>query len=500
MQTDIVNIILGMKLRQARLEAGLSLTEFAERADLSPSYVTEIEKGRKHPRANKIMRMAEILGVPYDDLVSISLEPSLTHLNAVLNAPLLYQFPFEEFGIGISDLVEVLTRAPDKASALLHALIDLARQYDVQESQFLLAALRSYQEIHENYFPDLEDAARNFAAEYGLDLTHLPLSLADMRALITERFGVQIDETALPQHPALLGFRSIFIDGPTPRLLLNPRLRPGQVKILLAREMGYQYLGLTERSYTSSPDRADSFQQVLNDFKASYFAGALFMPQQPMIDDLKHLFGQERWSPEPLLAMLSKYDVTPEVLLYRFSELVPEFFGVPLHFLRFNVTDGDYRLGKRLNMSNLSLPSNSINEHHCRRWLSVRLLNDDATAAGITSGLNGSSLRVGVQMSEFLETQARFLCLGFARPMSLRPEVDSSMIVGFRVDPDLRRIIRFADDPTIPVVTINETCERCPLDDTQCAVRAVPPTLWQRQTRETEQRQALNRLMAQMRG
>jgi transcriptional regulator with XRE-family HTH domain len=62
MSPNLVNIIFGMKVRQARLEEGLTLSEFAAQCDLSPSYVTEIEKGRKYPRADKIMKIAEALG------------------------------------------------------------------------------------------------------------------------------------------------------------------------------------------------------------------------------------------------------------------------------------------------------------------------------------------------------------------------------------------------------------------------------------------------------
>ena len=80
MNTDLVNIILGMKVRQARLETNLTLSEFANRCDLSPSYITEIEKGRKYPKTDKILRMAEVLNKSYDDLVSIKLAPSLTYL------------------------------------------------------------------------------------------------------------------------------------------------------------------------------------------------------------------------------------------------------------------------------------------------------------------------------------------------------------------------------------------------------------------------------------
>ncbi|MGB5060166.1 MAG: helix-turn-helix transcriptional regulator, partial [Candidatus Promineifilaceae bacterium] len=82
MSPNLVNIIFGMKVRQARTENGLTLSEFASQCDLSPSYVTEIEKGRKYPRADKIIKIAETLGKEYDDMVSIKLAPSLTYLES----------------------------------------------------------------------------------------------------------------------------------------------------------------------------------------------------------------------------------------------------------------------------------------------------------------------------------------------------------------------------------------------------------------------------------
>src|SRR5690606_1872664 len=119
---------------------------------------------------------------------------------------------------------------------------------------------------------------------------------------------------------------------------------------------GELVLGLEERALTNSPDRVDSFTQVLNDFKAAYFAGALLMPQEQVVADLRELFALPTWQPERLAAMLDAYDVTPETLLYRFSELLPRFFGLKVHFLRFNEVGGSYRLYKQLNMSQLSLP------------------------------------------------------------------------------------------------------------------------------------------------
>lgn len=498
MSANLVNMIFGMKVRQARLEAGLNLSEFASRCDLSPSYVTEIEKGRKYPKTDKIMKMASVLGKSYDDLVSIKLASSLTYLETLLSSPLLRQFPFEEFDLEMADLVNLFTRAPDKASALLHAVLEIGRQYDMKEEHFLRAALRSYQEIHENYFQELEDAASEFAEQYRLN-RELPLSSAALQEIITQTFGYQLDHTRLAEQPALSSYRSVFIAGAKPKLLLNAALHPMQIKFLLARELGYQYLRIKERANTSAPDKVESFQQVLNDFKASYFAGALLMPRPAILADLQEFFQLNTWSPYRLLNMLDKYDVTPEMLFYRFCELIPQFFGIKLHFLRFQNVDSDFKLVKQLNMNNLLLPSGiGLHEHYCRRWLAMRLLKDQATVS--SAGESAAVPLVGAQISEFLESHERFLNFGFARPLVLSAHVGSSVIVGFRIDSELKQVIRFVEDPAIPLVIINETCERCPLVGDQCTVRAAPPITLYEEKSKVERKKALSQLMAQLQG
>ena len=352
MSGDLVNIIFGIKLRQARTEAGLTLTEFAEQSELSISYLTEIEKGSKYPRTDKILKMAEVLRKDYDELVSIHLEPGLAYLETALSSSVLRQFPFEEFGLEISSLVRLLTRAPVHVSAFLHALISIGRHYDMSHEQFLLAALRSYQEIHENYFPEIETEADAFAEKYLISVDGPPPTVR-LEQILRDKFGYQLDYDRLARDRELADFRTVFIDGSRPRLLINERLQDHQIKFLLARELGYCVLDLKERSRTSTPYQINSFQQLLNDFLASYFGGALLMPSANFVSDVQTLFSLERWNPKPLLEMLTRYDVTPEMLLYRFSELIPERFGLRLHFLRFHDVDGSYHLYKQLHMNNL---------------------------------------------------------------------------------------------------------------------------------------------------
>lgn len=492
MNAELVNVILGMKVRQARLEAGLSLSEFAAQCGLSASYVTEIEKGRKHPKTDKIIKIAQVLGKPYDELVSISLDPSLDYLQSALSSPLIQQFPFDEFGLEVSDLIELLTRAPDKASALLHAMLEIGRRYDMKEEHFLRAALRSYQELHENYFADLEEAAQMAAQTYHLPT---PPALSDLEQLLQRTFHYCLDHTTLAQKPDLAGYRSVVIKGQQPRLLINRALHSAQIKFLVAREIGHSYLKLKGRAYTSPPEVVESFEQVFNDFKASYFAGALLMPRRAILEDVQAFFAQPTWQPDRLQAMLTRYDVTPEMLFYRLSELIPQFFGVGLHFLRFNDAQGVYQLVKQLNMNRLPLPNGlGLNEHYCRRWLTVRLLREmDA------QHLDAPMPHIGVQLSEFLTTGERFFCIGFGRRLALSPGVKSSVVLGFRLDSELQQVIRFLDDPAIPLVIIHETCERCPLTPAQCSVRAAEPIIWQRHQLYEQRQAALRTLMAEMR-
>ncbi len=487
MAINPINVIFGLKLRQARVQKGLSVTELAQRSQLSPSYVTEIEKGRKYPKADKILRLAKALDYDYDQLVSLRLEPPLSFLEAALSSQLLQEFPLELFGLDPSALVELLTRSPAEVSALVQALAEVARGYNIREEHFFRAALRSYQELRNNYFEDLEEAAADFARQAGL--ASLPVPEAWLVQVLQGRFAYALGAIPVERHPPLAAYRAIYIPGSPPQLLLNPALMSSQRKFVLAREIGYRVLGLTERALTNSPDRVDSFGQVLNDFKAAYFGGVLLMPKEQVLEDIGVVFDTPRWQGERLSALLDRYDVTPETLLYRFSELIPTFFGLRVHFLRFSEVNGAYRLYKHLNMNQLSLPTGfDLKEHYCRRWLTVRIIREMAR-----SGSQGPV--VGIQRSRFLQSQREFLCLGFARQDNLPPYYRTSVILGMRVDDDLRRRVRFAEDPSIPQGLLNETCERCPLGPQECADRAAPPIRWEQEQVVEARQQALRHLL-----
>ena len=97
----------------------------------------------------------------------------------------------------------------------------------------------------------MENAAAAFVAEHQWPVKPA-ISLQRLKAVLTQKYGCVLDENTLNQYPELRGFRSIWLDGQSPRLLLNPKLLPGQKAFILGREIGYRYLGLKERAVTSS--------------------------------------------------------------------------------------------------------------------------------------------------------------------------------------------------------------------------------------------------------
>lgn len=488
-----LKVIFGMKLKQFREHAGLSLTDFAGRTGLSTSYLTEIEHGKKYPKAEKIARMADVLGRAYDDLVSLRLDEGLTPLADFLSSPVLHNFPYHLFGISPAELVDLMVRQPLEASALVKALVEIAEQYNIGVEHLFRSALRAYQEMNENYFPDIERAVDEFTGEAGLAIQPTP-EYSSIRDVIQSRFGYRLDEEELDRHPQLKHFRSILVKKPKqpPLLLINSALTERQKKFILAREIGYQVLGIKERAITSAPERIDSFEQVLGDFKASYFAGATLIHREPLIRDMREFFSADRWDGQKFLSFLDKYQVTPEMFLYRLTEVLPRFFEFKMHFLRFNHEGHKFALVKHLNMSEILIPSGTgLNQHYCRRWLALRILNELPRKQSQNGGVVEPI--ADAQVSRFVDSETRFLCIALARHLALNPAAVSSVALGFRIDDKLEQTVNFISDPAITRFEINGTCERCPLNPEECTDRAAPASFLelQKEHRAIEQELAI---------
>ncbi len=489
-----LRLILGVKLKQLRNERGLSLSELAAKSGLSISYLSEIEKGKKYPTPDKIIQLANAIGITFDELVSAHISDTLGPLTTFLKSPLIKEFPFELFGIQPRDLVGLITESPHEAGAFIQTLLEIGQTYDMSVEQFLFAALRSYQKLHGNYFEDLESAAEDFSRKHKWSVNP-PISGAELQRVLTEEYGFSVGEIPLDEYPELQKFRSITTNNPA-RLFLNGKLLPSQKSFLLAREIGFRFLKLKEHPTTSTWLEVGSFAEVLNNYKASYFAGALFINKDSLIKDLEAFFARATWDGATFLNIMRRYEATPEMFLYRLSQLIPKFFGLQeMFYLRFNneVGSKEFTLTKELNMSRVLVPhAIGLNEHYCRRWIAIDILQ---RLGETPKRKQKDGVTVDVQRSRFIDGNAEFFVISVARPLALTEETNSSISLGFLLSENFKKTVMFWNDASIPIVEVNETCERCSLPKSVCKERAAQPIIYRKQQTLKSREQVLQKFL-----
>jgi transcriptional regulator with XRE-family HTH domain len=76
---------LGAQVRMLREQLGFSLREFSRRTGISPSFLCEVESGRRNPGPERLDRIAETLGVPVSELVNLDHRITMAMLGEMLD-------------------------------------------------------------------------------------------------------------------------------------------------------------------------------------------------------------------------------------------------------------------------------------------------------------------------------------------------------------------------------------------------------------------------------
>ncbi len=111
----------------------------------------------------------------------------------------------------------------------------------------------------------------------------------------------------------------------------------------------------------------------------------------------------------------------------------------------------------------------------------------------------GANSIIAVQRSRIVGTETEYFTIAFARSLALNERSDTSVAIGFLMDEQFKKTVKFWSDPGIPIVQVNETCERCPLTDTQCKERVAPPFVHRAEHQQAIQEKALAHITADMR-
>ena len=274
---------------------------------------------------------------------------------------------------------------------------------------------------------------------------------------------------------------------------LNSRLTDVQRAFTLAREVGYQQLKITQRGLVSSALESESFEEVLNNVRASYFAGAILIPRQSLIDQLTILFEYHDWQNQRLIALMGQYAVTSEVFFQRITSIMASHFEVKqLFFLRFNhlIAANRFLLTKELYLSKRhGPPASALDEHYCRRWVSLTILRELEQLQN-DQKWNGEPI-CRAQLSNYTASNNQYFVMSVAKA-SPPNDQNSSVSLGFLINPKLKATFKFLRDPTLSKRDVNETCQRCPIKD--CQVRAAKPTIIERNNRRSNVKKMVEKL------
>ncbi|MEL0644517.1 helix-turn-helix domain-containing protein [Olleya sp. Ti.3.14] len=467
MEEDYIKLIFGLKLKQIRTDKNLSLLGLSKLSGLSKSYLNEIENGKKYPKPDKIAILSEKLDVPYDQMVSLKLDKNLAPIGDILQSKILKEIPLELFGIKESNLIDIVANAPAKVNAFISTIIEIAQNYNFSRESFYLASVRSFQEANNNYFEDLEQSVLKFAEAYHIDLNET-ITSKDLEEVLVEEYGYTIDVNELSKYEALGNLRSMFVPK-TKTLLLANEIDEAQRTFIYAKELAYNFLDIKERLFTFPWIKFDTFDQVLNNFYASYFAGALIIPSEKMKAQLNTIFEKDIFDTHLFLNAIEGFNASPESFYQRLTNILPKTYNIQnLFFLRFTHSANSERfyLKKELHLSHQQSPhANETNEHYCRRWVSIKMLKDIS---------NSKSEHVfDMQISNYENDGMKYLVLSSATKDPFRDNQYRSISVGLLINKQLQRKLNFLNDPKIKSKNVGVTCERCAIMD--CEVREVAP-------------------------
>lgn len=467
---ETLRLIFGLKLHSLREEKGLSLKDLSKITGLSPSYLNEIEKGKKYPKTEKIILLANALNEKFENLISLELKKEFRVLQTLMDKKILKALPFDIFGIPVAKIFELIADEPDKLSAFVGTILEVVRAHNIQIDDILYALLRSYIDMHGNYFEQIEKTAKNFSETYKVNLTvDSPTLKEQLKNLLESVFHVNVFEEELMHEGRKLTKLKYYVTDGGKVLHLSREIPLDSQIFILTRELGYRYQKLENRPKSSMIAQLDSFEQINNHFRASYFASSLLIPEEKIVSDCRDFFSRTTWNMENFLSIGKNYHAPVESLFHRITQILPHHFGIKqLFFLRyeFDTRHETYEISRELHLSSLHGPHRvKGNEHYCARWLISKI-----TKAFFVKG--NERLELGIQRSLFYDSGNEYLIIGAAFRTAPSSHKITSVCLGLLINDQLKEQLKFLNSSDIPQITVGETCEKCTLKD--CADRRSP--------------------------
>ncbi len=359
--------LFGQQLRHRRRRLGLTLSDLGERVGRPPSYLSQLENGRREPRLSTVNQLADALGCSAADLLEVSppsrraeLEVTMARMQedpryASLHLP--YLRPSARLDdTALEHLVALFARVRDLTSPIRPSAPPQDRLGAGSGARGANAAMRDEMRKRDNYFEEIEAVAGEALGAVGYE----------GQTAISER-----NLTDLAAH---FGFRIARVqDLPTStrsitdqerRIIYVPQRNGATVRTarsVVAQTIGHFALG--------HRDPSDFDGYVRQRVEANYFAGALLAPEEAVVHKMREAKAREDISVEDLNEV---FYISYEMAAHRVTNLITRHLDIPVHFQR---SDPDGLLWKAYENDGVLLPADAdgtIEGQRVCRWWSAR--------------------------------------------------------------------------------------------------------------------------------
>ncbi len=355
-----LDLKIGPKIKVFRRQLGMQANKLAEKLNISPSYLTLIEGGKRKIDADLLLRICQELTIDVSDLTNKSDVNLANNISELLDDKL-----FEDLDILGPEVKDLANTNPKIGKALIrlgdilkkkdHELINKIEKLsgkivDSRKSSFPGEVIADFLQENKNYFPKLEDFANKIFNKLKENNRTRYISICNF---LKSEYDITVKDI-IPDEGKT--FSKIYYEK-NRELILSDYISLETKKLYAAAQIAQEGAIDEINKYLESFNFPSEESKKLTKVSLlNYCGAAILMPYKLFHTECKKL-------KYDLELLQNIFATSFEQVTHRVTSLNdPNLPGVPFHFLRVDVAGN---ISKRLSLSGIEIPRYG---GACPRW------------------------------------------------------------------------------------------------------------------------------------
>ena len=351
---------IGPKIKVFRRQLGIQANKLATKLNISPSYLTLIEGGKRKIDAGLLLKICQELKIEVSDLTNKSDLNLFNNISELLDDKL-----FEDLDILGPEVKDLVNTNPKIARALIklgdnfkkkdHELVNKIEKLsgkivDNRKNSFPGEVISDFLQENKNYFPKLEDFADKIFDKVKNNNRTRYIALCNF--LKTE-YGITVKDIIPEENKP---FSKIFSEN-NKELFLSDYLSLETKKLHAAAQIAQEGAIKEINEYLSTFNfPTEESKKLTKVALLNYCGAAILMPYKPFHSECKKL-------KYDLELLQNTFATSFEQVAHRVTCLQdPKLPGIPFHMLRVDVAGN---ISKRFSLSGIEIPRYG---GACPRW------------------------------------------------------------------------------------------------------------------------------------